>query len=418
MSPLQLLAGVALAHVELGEVVLAQTPERVGSQRADGHAPRVIAPAAHVGEVRAGRARVDAGVGEPAPLGGGEAQWVAVAQGQRPGRAGGEQQGNGGGADQTPAAGAQSRPRGSRVGEREPDPRHERGGADPEGHGRGMGGRRAGGVAGLGERPVDGEQRRRGEQRAHAGHEREARHAQAVAADDDRDHEHGREREQPAAALGQQREVEPGAGEAEQQAAHEHGKLAAGGEPDRQQRRDGEQGRVGVEIARRRDEPALAEQAGGPGRVGHVDERDHADHPDGERVDGQHGEGLALAPRHAGKGGEHEQVEQGAVRTRQRVAGRGRPGDRGIGEGHIGAQQPERPAHRGAQRPAGGRPADGDRHGEQRQRAPVPRIEVIAAVVAGPHDHEREREVGARGRRVLGDPPAPGARRAGVGARR
>ena len=54
MSPLQLLAGVALAHVELGEVVLAQTPERVGTQRTQGHAPSVIAPAAHVGEVRAG----------------------------------------------------------------------------------------------------------------------------------------------------------------------------------------------------------------------------------------------------------------------------------------------------------------------------------------------------------------------------
>ena len=94
--------------------------------------------------------------------------------------------------------------------------------------------------------------------------------------------------------------------------------------------------------------------------------------------------------------------------TRQRVAGRSRPRDRGIGEGHIGTQQPQRPAHRGPQRPAAGRPTDGDRHGEQRQRAPVPRIEVIAAVVASPHDHECEREIGARSRRVLGDPPAPG----------
>ena len=104
---------------------------------------------------------------------------------------------------------------------------------------------------------------------------------------------------------------------------------------------------------------------------------------------------------------EHEQVQQRAVAAVERIAGRRGPGDRQVRPGHVQRERAQRD-HAGPRQRAWPPPAGDHDRGEQRQqreRAPVPGVLVVAAVVHGPDQHQRDHDPAGDQRRRMRPQP-------------
>jgi len=168
--------------------------------------------------------------------------------------------------------------------------------------------------------PEHVEQAGQGNERPYGRQDRRRDCTQPGRRDRDRDDEHQRQREQPATALGQQRQLNPATCDRNQDATDRRGQLLAHGKRDRDERRGREQRSARVEIASRRNQPALDEQRAGMTPARHTCEDRGAHQTYADRVHEQDRERPPRRPRRHGEQREHDQIQERPVAPRQRVA--------------------------------------------------------------------------------------------------